>query len=427
MNAFARALLAQGLAVLAASQLTVAAAAPLAVHRTLDQKAVLGMPLTDGNGANVMALAPVTYHGGPLLNNPAGVNVYVIWYGNWTGNTAQSVIPQFLQQIGGSPYYNINTTYVDSYHVPVANKVTYKGSTTDAYSQGSSLSDAQVQAVVNSAIASGRLPKDANGFYAVLTSSDVAEGGTAFCSKYCGWHTHASLQGADIKYAFIGDPRRCAGTCGSLGTTPNGNASADNMISVITHELEETATDPDLSGYYDIVNNEYVENADKCAWNFGTTSPAPNGAPYNVKLGTNYYLIQQNWLNVAPYGCAISYTTPPPPVSTLSSTPASVDFGSNIYPTYVRSTLTITNTAATTATGLTYSNTGGETPPTGTCGTTLGAHQSCTLTFTDSAIPYSCVYPMPWNGSVTVKGDNINIPLVVPFSGVSMVPANWCR
>jgi len=27
----------------------------------------------------------IYYHGGPLLNNPAGANVYTIWYGNWNG------------------------------------------------------------------------------------------------------------------------------------------------------------------------------------------------------------------------------------------------------------------------------------------------------------------------------------------------------
>jgi hypothetical protein len=414
-----------GLALFAASAALATDMAPPVVHRTMNHKGVVTLP-AERAGAGVFAFNGITYHGGPLLNNPAGVNVYVIWYGNWTGNTATTIIPQFLAQIGGSAYFNINTTYTDSSGVPVPNKVNYKGSTTDAYSQGNNLSDAQVQAVVNSAIASGRLPKDTNGFYAVLTSSDVAEGGTGFCASYCGWHTHAGIQGADIKFAFIGDPRHCAGSCGGTGTTPNGNSSADNMVSVIAHELEETATDPDLSGWYDIVNGGYSENADKCAWNFGTTSTAPNGSAYNVHWGSSYYLIQQNWLNANGGGCAISYAAPPPPTSTLSSNPASVYFGS-VYPTYVTSTLQITNTASTTATGLTYSNTGSSTPPTGTCGATLAPHATCSLTFTDSAIPYSCTSDMPFRGTVNINGSNINIPLVVPFSGIASEPSNWCH
>ena len=43
------------------------------------------------------------------------------------------------------------------------------------------------------------------------------------------------------------------------------------MASVIAHELEEAATDPDLNAWYD---SRGYENADKCAWTFGTTYTA---------------------------------------------------------------------------------------------------------------------------------------------------------
>ena len=39
------------------------------------------------------------------------------------------------------------------------------------------------------------------------------------------------------------------------------------MASIIAHELEEAATDPDLNAWYDRRGDE---NADKCAWTFGT-------------------------------------------------------------------------------------------------------------------------------------------------------------
>ena len=42
-------------------------------------------------------------------------NVYFIWYGNWSGNTATTILPDLAGNIGGSPYFNINTTY---YHYP---------------------------------------------------------------------------------------------------------------------------------------------------------------------------------------------------------------------------------------------------------------------------------------------------------------------
>jgi hypothetical protein len=234
------------------------------------------------------------------------VNVYVIWYGNWSTNTgAITILTDFLNHEGGSPYYNINTTYFDGSGKRVSNAITFSGSTTnDTYSQGTSLSDAQIQAVVSAAITSGKLPKDSNGLYFVLTSADVTAS-SGFCTQYCGWHTHGTIGGADIRYAFVGNPDRCPSACeAQYPKSPNGNSGADGMVSIIAHELEESVSDPDLNAWYD---SRGEENADKCAWTFGTTYSAANGSTANMKLGSRDYLIQQNWLNVGSGYCALSY------------------------------------------------------------------------------------------------------------------------
>jgi hypothetical protein len=245
----------------------------------------------------------IYYHGGPVMTNAAGVNAYAIWYGNWSANDATTILTDMLHHIGGSPYFNINTTYHDGAGRRVVNAVTLMGTTNDAYSQGSALSDSGVEAVVSRALSSGALPKDSNGVYFVLTSADVNET-SGFCTQYCGWHTSASLAGTDIKFAFIGNPDRCPSACEAQSTGPNGNAGADGMASIIAHELEEAATDPDLTAWYD---NRGNENADKCAWTFGTTSTAPDGSQYNMTLGTRQYLIQQNWINAGSGGCRLAY------------------------------------------------------------------------------------------------------------------------
>ena len=243
----------------------------------------------------------ISYHGGPLILG--GVNVYVIWYGNWSGNSATTIIGNFLSSEGGSPYFNINTTYYDGSLTHVANSISFKASTTDNYSQGTSLSDAQIQAVVSSAITSGRLPSDSKGVYFVLTSADVTAS-SGFCTQYCGWHTRGTINGTDIKYSFVGNPDRCPSACEAQTTSPNGNAGADGMVSIIAHELEEAVTDPDLNAWFDTRGEE---NADKCAWTFGTVSRASNGSAYNVVLGGHEYLIQQNWVNAGSGYCAMSY------------------------------------------------------------------------------------------------------------------------
>ena len=247
----------------------------------------------------------ISYHGGPLIlgGQNGGVNVYLIWYGNWSGNSATTIITDFLNAEGGSPYYKINTTYYNGSGTHVANAITLLGTTTDSYSQGTSLSDAQVQAVVNSAINGGRLPLDNNGLYFVLTSADVTES-SGFCTQYCGWHTHGTINGSDIKYAFVGNPDRCPSACEQQTISPNGNSGADGMVSIVAHELEEAVSDPDLNAWFDTRGQE---NADKCAWTFGTTYTTSNGSQANMNLGGHDYLVQQNWVNAGSGYCALSY------------------------------------------------------------------------------------------------------------------------
>jgi hypothetical protein len=146
-----------------------------------------------------------------------------------------------------------------------------------------------------------------------LTSKDVKES-SGFCTQYCGWHTAGSLSGTIIKYSFVGNPEQCPNACSAQGnTTPNGNLGADAMASIIAHELEEAVTDPNLNAWYD---SKGAENADKCAWTFGSTYPSLNGSLANMNLGGLDFLIQQNWVNAQKYNsdgtttngyCSITY------------------------------------------------------------------------------------------------------------------------
>jgi hypothetical protein len=244
----------------------------------------------------------INYHGGPVLLGTT--NVYYIWYGNWSGNSAINILNNLALSLGGSPYYNINTTYYDASNRKVSNAVAAPASMTDSYSRGAAISDNDVQTIVTNSIASGSLPKDPNGVYVVLTSADVNET-SGFCTQYCGWHAHANLLGFDAKFAFVGNADRCPSACsGQTAGSPNGNVGADAMASTIAHEVEEVVTDPDLNGWYD---TRGYENADKCAWKFGTTYKTANGSLANMNLGGMNYLIQQNWLNAGGGKCVSSY------------------------------------------------------------------------------------------------------------------------
>ncbi len=260
-------------------------------HHYGPQSGRLGPARVSRGGAN-----GISYHGGPIILN--GTNVHYIWYGNWSGNSAITILENLASSVGNSPYFNINTTYYDINGVHVSNAVTYKGSAFDSYSQGTQLTDSAVQAIV-----AAQNLSDTNGVYFVLTSADVNET-SGFCTNYCGWHTSGNINGHNVRYAFIGNPDRCPNACEYQTTSPNGNAGADGMASIVAHELEEATTDPDGNAWYD---SRGEENADKCAWTFGATSRASNGSQYNMVLGGAQYLIQRNWVNASGGYCSVSY------------------------------------------------------------------------------------------------------------------------
>jgi hypothetical protein len=75
------------------------------------------------------------------------------------------------------------------------------------------------------------------------------------------------------------------------------------MASVLSHEFEETTSDPDLDAWYTASGQE---NADLCVWSFGREYRTPNGARANMRLGNRDYLIQRNWVNIDGGYCAVS-------------------------------------------------------------------------------------------------------------------------
>jgi hypothetical protein len=261
---------------------------PKVIHRPNPHEIGLAPP-TGGTTAT----SPISFHGGPVIATPS---IYLIWYGNWNqanGSdtpSGQQIVRDFALGVGGSPYFDIN----QSYSIPgtsVSGGAVVGGETSDAYSRGKRLRDADVQRVVTSAISSGRLRYDKNGVYFVLTSSDVAET-SGFCNRYCGWHTAATPSVGHIRYSFVGNANRCLSACSAQTVGPNGNAGVDAMVSVVAHELEEATSDPDLNAWYDSAG---AENADKCAWTFGHAQfQVANGAWANMTLGSRNFLIQRN-------------------------------------------------------------------------------------------------------------------------------------
>jgi hypothetical protein len=243
------------------------------------------------------------------------VHLYLIFYGNWTGTDpgGPGLMQDFCNNLGGSPYWNMFTTY--NQPAVIQNAITVAGTVSDAGSQGVNLTDASLQLVVKKWIANRTFPLDPNGIYLVLTSQEVNET-SGFCTSYCGFHNHMTVNTTDVKYSFIGNPVHCTaqggvadcqGDANNVSQSPNNDPGVDAMISIIAHEAGEAVTDPALNAWY-FLNGQ--EEGDKCAYKYGTVVPVGNGSDANVTLGGKNYLIQQSWIGpggTAGQKCALSY------------------------------------------------------------------------------------------------------------------------
>jgi len=264
-----------------------------------------------GNGMN--------YHGGPVLKGP--VAIYDILYGSWVNGGPRSSdnggTINLIETWIGNPttgndndrWEKINSTYGDNTG-NVLGHATLTKDAFDNFSAGTTLStnNNSLQGVVARAINTGGLPLNANAVYFVLATSEVTAttGTAAYCSQFCGFHAHTTINGVDIKYAFIGNPDRCPSACEpQFPVSPNQNPAADAMVNVMAHELVESISDPDLNAWFDSAGQE---NADKCVFKYGPVQFDASGAKYNQTItGTAiglHWLIQMNWENSRGGGCS---------------------------------------------------------------------------------------------------------------------------
>jgi hypothetical protein len=254
----------------------------------------------------------ILYHGGPIITSPRIVAIYwgssTLYNGGpaagTTGAGSQdgSLVGLFLRSLGGTGYWNINNTYTNANHGRVANSLAYGrfwADNTNVPASGASVSDAAVQSEVVKGFTGGALTFDASTLYAVFSGPGVNLGG-GFGTQYCAYHGYFTWNGNNVKYAVMpyNETYPSACTAGS-GISPTSDPAAAAEVNTLAHETEETMTDENLNAWYD---SRGYENADKCAWNFGTAYNSSTGV-YNQTMGGVHWLIQMNWLNANSGGC----------------------------------------------------------------------------------------------------------------------------
>jgi hypothetical protein len=264
----------------------------------------------------------ITYHGGPVLTQMTKVaTVYwattVIYRGGPTpgttgpGSADTSLVGYFLNHLGGSPYFNINTTYYDASGTHVANAITYTqfwaNNSYNVPASGASVSDSQMLSMLQYAFNNGKLTYDPGTIYLIFTKGTVNLGG-GFGTQYCAYHSwgNATVNGVtrSVLYAAMPDAYAHASACSSGLAPANGDAHADAEVGMIARILDEVATDMNGNAWYD---SSGYENADKCAWTYGSTYTTSYGGVANVHIGSKDFLIPRNWVNSGSGGCYLSW------------------------------------------------------------------------------------------------------------------------
>lgn len=322
-----------------------------------------GAPVRKAGGQGAAAITAATqpdilYWGGNVINQQKFAAIYYSEEGRiyedgprlgsiGAGKDDRSLVGYFLNNLGGSSYWNINSTYYDERGGSrdfVRNTMDYDSFWAPKFNpQGSSklVSIDDMVNLIEAGLANGALKYDPNTLYMIFTGPGVNLGGgfskqiLNYCAFHTGyWYTDGSrlVQFAampydadfnpDHPYRYRGaDGKKHSAVCTFLTKGPNGDLGADATVSGMAHEIEENATDPVtlyrvpvtpdnpygiqgfFAGWYDVLGEE---NGDKCAYTYGYEPNAPpkNRLDYwNLRIGHKQFLVQQNWSNVAPQRC----------------------------------------------------------------------------------------------------------------------------
>jgi hypothetical protein len=259
----------------------------------------------------------IVYKGGPVLTGP--VNVYFVFYGNWTKETSEAthtILMDFIDYIGQSQWFNTFQYFTDSHGKGISGPIKSFAGVIDAYSQHQNPNssdfhlaghDAYTKIIQDAAANTQHLGEsiDSHGIYLVFTSEDVSMDG--FCTEWCGYNSWTD----QFLFAIIGHPKRCPDACVpplNREVSPNGNIYADAMVTTLAHELIDLLTDPVGNGYR-VAESDKEEVGDFCMPPTATTAEwlgqegvdlnkTESGAYYNIVLGENgqyKHLIQSIW------------------------------------------------------------------------------------------------------------------------------------
>jgi len=237
------------------------------------------------------------------------IHLYNIYLGDFLNKTT-FLLDYLAANIGGSPWYNMITSYFqenqNGTRIYATNAAEFMLSVGVKYGQPQvNFTDNDVSSLIVNLINSNYLPMDSDGVYAVLFTDQINYDGwlQTWCGKHGAFYASQGNNTSLLKFLAIGDPSLAANgwACQAISdgsATANNDLAADSIATMYAHELVETVTDCMFAWYFDSGSLAGAENGDACVWDFGDTTNN-----WNVVFGNKSFLIQRNW--VPHYGCRL--------------------------------------------------------------------------------------------------------------------------
>ncbi|MDQ6784724.1 MAG: hypothetical protein M3063_15065 [Actinomycetota bacterium] len=270
---------------------------------------------------------PLVYDGGALMGTATTVGEATVTPIFWSPGGPSDYSPAYTSLINGyltnvdaasgssDNVYSVNTEYYQTINGQNTNikYLIHAGAEHDdtntyptegckpAPKYTACVTDAQLQTELTAYLTANNLPTDSGHLYPVFFPPGVetVKGNSNSISGYCGYHNAFASPSGQVLYG--NEPSPIDG-CRSGGQTPNGDPNADAAIDTLSHEINESITDP--SGGWTDSAKPANENADECANNFGvplgSTDPNnPDTTRYNQVINGGRYYTQEEFSNAS--------------------------------------------------------------------------------------------------------------------------------
>ena len=268
---------------------------------------------------------PLKWHGGPVMTSHEAFAIFWAPSGFSFPSGYEAAITEYLENVAADSGLSTNVysvsaqyvgsnghaTYADSFGGAVVDADAYPASGTCPAYMGfhgaeytACVSDAKMKAEVAAVVASQEWPSGLGAEYYVVLPPHVGScfGTTStsgcFDKEFCAYHSFVSspaLVYANISYSPE-DPSGCG-----VGEYPNGhsNGNVDDTLSSLSHEANESITDPELNAWFD---GKGFENGDECRntpfeEDYGPPLGGSAGSLFNQSIDGAHYYLQQEWSN----------------------------------------------------------------------------------------------------------------------------------